>query len=70
MKRYRSVRKKDERGWRHLEVTLEPLNAGFEPIVLTSDAEGKVGVVAEMVEVLGKGRPRPLQPSASASLAV
>lgn len=59
VKRYRSAKKKDERGWRHVEVTLEPLNSGFEPIVLASDDEGKVGVVAEVVEVLGTGRPPP-----------
>lgn len=53
VKRYRSVKKEDERGWWHVEVTLEPLNAGFEPIVLTADDEGTMGVVAEVVEVLG-----------------
>ena len=56
VKRYRSAKKEDERGWRHVEVTLEPFNAGFEPIVLTPDDEGTVDVVAEVVEVLAAGR--------------
>ena len=53
VKRYRSAKMEDAGGWRHVRVTLESVNSEFEPIVLTTDDEGAVGVVAEVVEVLG-----------------
>jgi phage repressor protein C with HTH and peptisase S24 domain len=53
VKRYRSE-KVEETGdsWRHLKITLEPLNRDFAPIELTCEHEGDVRVVAEFVEVL------------------
>jgi SOS-response transcriptional repressor LexA len=54
VKRYESEKATDEDGtWRHLKVTLKPLNPQFEPIVLTVEDEGTVHVIAELVEVLG-----------------
>lgn len=38
--------------WRHTKITLEPLNAEFEAILLTSDDEGELEVIAELVGVL------------------
>ena len=55
VKRYRSRKTEDEHGWRHVEIWLEPLNPDFDPIVIAADEEGGVGVVAELVEVLGTG---------------
>ena len=54
VKRYQSekVDAPDET-WRHSKITLHPNNPAFQPIVLTSDDEGSVQVVAEVVEVLG-----------------
>jgi SOS-response transcriptional repressor LexA len=52
--RYESEKVTGEDGtWRHVRVTLKPQNPEFEPIVLTSDDEGHVHVVAEFVEVVG-----------------
>ena len=56
VKRYRSRKTADADGWRHVEVALEPLNPEYEPIVLTTDDEGAVEVVAEVVEVVEVGR--------------
>ena len=54
VKRYRSRKTEDENGWRHVEITLEPLNPGFEPFRLPpSDDEGHVEILAEFVEVIG-----------------
>lgn len=39
--------------WRHIKITLKPLNPNFEPIVLTGKDEGELQVIAELVEVLG-----------------
>ena len=55
VKRYRSRKTADENGWRHVEITLEPLNRDFEPIVITADDEGETEVLAELIEVLGPG---------------
>ena len=55
VKRYRSRKTEDENGWRHVEITLEPLNPDFDPIMIASDEEAGIGVVAELVEVLGAG---------------
>jgi SOS-response transcriptional repressor LexA len=53
VKRYRSE-KIEQAGdsWRHIKITLEPLNREFTPIELTCEHEGEVRVVAEFVEVL------------------
>lgn len=54
IKRYESQKVNDDNGgWRHLTITLKPLNHLFEPIRLTVDEEGEVKVIAEFVEVLG-----------------
>lgn len=55
IKRYRSRKTEDENGWRHVEITLEPVNPDFDPIVIGADDEGEAGVVAELIEVLGPG---------------
>jgi SOS-response transcriptional repressor LexA len=53
VKRYTSQRATDGDGtWSHMTITLHPANPEFQPIRLTADDEGTVGVVAEMVEVL------------------
>ncbi len=38
--------------WRHVRITLRPTNPDFEPIELVSDEEGRLHVIAELVEVL------------------
>ena len=54
VKRYRSEKVVEgEEEWRHEQITLEPLNTEYEPIVLRPRAEGDVVVVAELVGVLG-----------------
>ena len=54
VKRYRSEKTEDENGWRHVEITLEPLNSAFEPIRLPpTDDGGCVEILAEFVEVIG-----------------
>lgn len=53
VKRYESEKSATEDGgWRHVRVTLKPLNTQYEPIVLTVEDEGAVQVIAELVEVL------------------
>jgi SOS-response transcriptional repressor LexA len=53
VKRYTSAKVETEDGWRHVEVTLEPVNREFAPIVLSADEEAEVHVVAEFVAVVG-----------------
>ena len=55
IKRYRSRKTEDENGWRHAEITLEPINRDFEPIVIVADDEAEVEVMAELVAVVGAG---------------
>lgn len=55
VKRYRSRKTEDENGWRHVEITLEAVNPDFDSIVIAADEEVGIGVVAELVEVLGPG---------------
>lgn len=56
VKRYRSSKlisaDGDEGAWRHQQITLEPLNPQYEPLVLTPKDEGDFRVVAEFVSVL------------------
>ncbi len=53
VKRYESEKVTDEDGhWRHLRITLRPLNSSYQPIILTGEDEGSVHVVAEFLEVL------------------
>ena len=53
VKRCASEKAGDGDSWQHTKITLEPLNPDFEPIVPTGADEGSLGVVAEVVEVLG-----------------
>ena len=54
VKRYYSEKSTAEDGtWRHVKVVLMPNNPDFASIELTVDDEGAVGVVAELVDVLG-----------------
>lgn len=53
VKRYSSEKATNPDGtWRHTKVTLSPLNANYDPIVLTPDSEDEVRIIAEWVEVL------------------
>jgi SOS-response transcriptional repressor LexA len=53
IKRYESEKTTEPDGtWRHVTVTLHPLNRDFQPIVLTTEDEGSVAVIAELVGVL------------------
>lgn len=52
VKRYRSEKRREGDSWRHEKITLMPLNPSFEPIVLASEDEDELKVVAELVEVL------------------
>jgi ATP-dependent helicase YprA (DUF1998 family) len=54
VKKYSSEKSASSDGtWRHVKVTLKPVNPAFRPIELTTDDEGTVQVVAELVAVLG-----------------
>jgi type I restriction enzyme R subunit len=55
VKRYLSEKVTDGDSWRHVRITLKPMNPDFQPIVLTGAEEGELQVVAELVEVLGGG---------------
>lgn len=52
VKRYESEKVRDGDTWRHAQITLKPANPDFDPIVLSSEDEGELQVVAELVEVL------------------
>ena len=52
VKRYKSAKTVAGDSWRHVTITLEPVNPDFEPIVITSSDEAKLQVIAELVEVL------------------
>ena len=54
VKKYSSEKSASSDGtWRHVKVTLKPVNPAFRPIELTTDDESAVQVVAELVAVLG-----------------
>ena len=53
VKRYLSEKAGDGDAWRHVKITLKPINRDFAPIVLTGAEEGQLQVIAEVVEVLG-----------------
>ena len=54
VKKYASEKATSPDGtWRHVKVTLKPVNPTFRSIELTTDDEGTVQVVAELVTVLG-----------------
>lgn len=52
VKRYRSEKVAQDDVWRHVRITLEPLNPDYEPIELHVDDEERLAVVAEFVQVL------------------
>ena len=52
VKRYESEKARDGNSWRHVVITLKPVNPNFQPIVLTGDDDGQLRVIAELVEVL------------------
>ena len=53
VKRYESEKTSAGDAWRHSKITLKPVNPDFAPIILSGADEGKVQVIAEVVEVLG-----------------
>jgi SOS-response transcriptional repressor LexA len=53
VKRYRSQKLVHEDGtWEHEQITLEPLNPAFKPIMLTPKEEGDLVLIGELVKVL------------------
>jgi ATP-dependent helicase YprA (DUF1998 family)/phage repressor protein C with HTH and peptisase S24 domain len=53
VKQYESAKSTDADGtWRHLTITLRPLNRNFQPIELTTEDEGSVAVIAEFLGTL------------------
>ena len=55
VRRYSSRTAEDENGWRHLQITLEPVNRDYSSISLApTDDESMVDVLAELVAVVGK----------------
>ena len=53
VKRYQSEKVESvDHAWRHLKITLKPINPDYKPIELTCDEEGQVQVVAEFIETL------------------
>jgi len=55
VKRYESEKSGAEDGWRHQRITLRPENPEFDPIIIRTEDENDVAVVAEFVEVVGTG---------------
>lgn len=54
LKVYHSEKAADgEGGWEHAKIVLKPLNPEYVPIVLSPEMAGAVGVVAELVRVIG-----------------
>ena len=53
VKRYLSEKVTDGDSWRHVRITLKPINPDFQPIEITGAEDGELQVVAEFVEVLG-----------------
>ena len=62
VKRYRSEKQSTDDGpWRHVQITLEPLNPDFGPIELVAEDDhgtGAVNILAEFVDVLHTGANR------------
>jgi phage repressor protein C with HTH and peptisase S24 domain len=52
VKRYSSQKAAKGDTWRHTKIVLSPINQAYEPIVITENAEERVRVLAEFVEVL------------------
>lgn len=53
VKRYESEKVEDEGGWRHVRVSLRPLNPEFDPIEITANDDADVTVRGEFVAVVG-----------------
>lgn len=53
VKRYESEKNAEDDSWRHVKITLRPVNPDFDPIVLTGTDESELRVIAEFIEVLG-----------------
>ncbi|MCY4587615.1 MAG: S24 family peptidase [Bryobacterales bacterium] len=56
VKRYQSEKVADGDSWRHVKISLNPINTNFQPIVLTDADEGQFQLIAEVVEVLDRGQ--------------
>ena len=54
VKRYESAKAPSDDSWRHVRLTLKPLNPDFEPIILSPDEGERLQVIAELIEVLGE----------------
>ena len=54
VKRYESEKALSAGSWRHVRITLKPLNPDFEPIILSPEEGERLQVVAELIEVLGE----------------
>ena len=53
LKRYHSKKVRDGELWENEEITLEPLNPEYEPIVLRPEQDGGVRVIAEFIDIVG-----------------
>jgi SOS-response transcriptional repressor LexA len=53
VKRYESEKAVDGDTWRHIKITLSPVNPDFETIELNDIEEGQLQVIAECIDVLG-----------------
>lgn len=53
VKRYDGEKSEADDSWRHRRIVLKPINPAYAPIVLDEKAENTVGVIAEVIEVLG-----------------
>lgn len=55
VKEYQSIKRQDEDGWEHKEISLVPRSndSSFESIVLTEDKSSEYRVIGEFVQVLG-----------------
>ena len=54
VKVYKSEKSEDaDDSWRHVKVTLLPINRDFNPIEIRAEEESRIAVVAELLEVLG-----------------
>jgi SOS-response transcriptional repressor LexA len=53
VKRYESSTTSDADGsWKHVTISLHPINRDFDPIVLTADDESAVSIIAEFVHCI------------------
>ncbi len=53
VKRYQSEKSVSENGtWRHVRITLKPINPDYKPLIFEADDENKISVIAEYIEVI------------------